>query len=102
VKWLAQFGKFWYDFLIGDDWRLAVGVVAAISGLLRRRTPWRQLVVVASLRRGVAPRDLGHPRDAPPPPLTPNPGRLDTSAMAVFAIANGTGVEYVEGQLGET
>ena len=33
MKWLAQFGKFWYDFLIGDDWRLAVGVVAAISGL---------------------------------------------------------------------
>jgi hypothetical protein len=33
VKWLAQFGKFWYDFLIGDDWRLAAGVVAAISGL---------------------------------------------------------------------
>jgi uncharacterized membrane protein HdeD (DUF308 family) len=33
VKWLAQFGKFWYDFLIGDDWRLAVGVVATISGV---------------------------------------------------------------------
>jgi hypothetical protein len=31
MNWLAQFGKFWYDFLIGDDWRLAVGVVATIS-----------------------------------------------------------------------
>ena len=31
MKWLAQFGKFWYDFLIGDDWRLAVGVVITIS-----------------------------------------------------------------------
>jgi hypothetical protein len=33
MKWLAQFGKFWYDFLIGDDWRLAVGVVITISGV---------------------------------------------------------------------
>jgi hypothetical protein len=22
------FGAFWYDFVIGDDWRVAVGVVA--------------------------------------------------------------------------
>jgi membrane protease YdiL (CAAX protease family) len=34
MKWVAQFGKFWYDFLIGDDWRLAVGVVITISGVL--------------------------------------------------------------------
>ena len=33
MKWLVQFGKFWYDFLIGDDWRLAVGVVITISGV---------------------------------------------------------------------
>ena len=33
MKWLAQFGKFWYDFLIGDDWRLAVGVVITISAV---------------------------------------------------------------------
>ena len=30
MKHLATFGRFWYDFIIGDDWRLAVGVVAAI------------------------------------------------------------------------
>lgn len=33
MKWLAHFGKFWYDFLIGDDWRLAVGVVITISSV---------------------------------------------------------------------
>ncbi len=33
MKWLAQFGRFCYDFLIGDDWRLAVGVVVTISGV---------------------------------------------------------------------
>jgi hypothetical protein len=30
MKHLATFGRFWYDFIIGDDWRLAVGVVATI------------------------------------------------------------------------
>ena len=33
MKLLVQFGKFWYDFLIGDDWRLAVGVAAAVAGV---------------------------------------------------------------------
>jgi hypothetical protein len=28
---LRSFGKFWYDFIIGDDWRVAVGVTVAIS-----------------------------------------------------------------------
>jgi hypothetical protein len=27
MKNLKAFGMFWYDFLIGDDWRVAVGVV---------------------------------------------------------------------------
>ena len=26
---LKAFGAFWYDFVIGDDWRVAVGVVCA-------------------------------------------------------------------------
>ena len=28
---LRAFGHFWYDFIIGDDWRIALGVVAAVS-----------------------------------------------------------------------
>jgi tryptophan-rich sensory protein len=27
---LKAFGAFWYDFVVGDDWRVAVGVVAAL------------------------------------------------------------------------
>jgi hypothetical protein len=30
---LAQFGRFWYDFIIGDDWRIAVGVVLTVVGV---------------------------------------------------------------------
>ena len=28
---LRAFGKFWYDFIIGDDWRLALGVTVSIA-----------------------------------------------------------------------
>jgi hypothetical protein len=31
VKYLVAFGVFWYDFVVGDDWSIAVGVVAAIA-----------------------------------------------------------------------
>ncbi len=27
---LRAFGAFWYDFVVGDDWVVAVGVVAAL------------------------------------------------------------------------
>ena len=27
---LKAFGAFWYDFVVGDDWRVALGVVAAL------------------------------------------------------------------------
>ena len=28
---MRQFGRFWYDFVVGDDWRVAAGVVAAVA-----------------------------------------------------------------------
>jgi hypothetical protein len=28
---LRTFGRFWYDFIIGDDWRLALGVTLSIA-----------------------------------------------------------------------
>jgi hypothetical protein len=31
MKQLRAFGRFWYDFVVGDDWRLAVGVVVALA-----------------------------------------------------------------------
>jgi hypothetical protein len=31
MKWLARFGRFWWDFVIGDDWLVAVLVIAAIG-----------------------------------------------------------------------
>jgi hypothetical protein len=36
MRHLETFGRFWWDFVIGDDWRVAAGVIAALglSGLL--------------------------------------------------------------------
>lgn len=36
LNWIRGFFAFWYDFIVGDDWTVAVGVVAAlvIIGLL--------------------------------------------------------------------
>ena len=31
MKRLAAFGRFWWDFVIGDDWRVAVLVAVAIG-----------------------------------------------------------------------
>jgi hypothetical protein len=31
VRWLAGFGRFWWDFVVGDDWRVAALVAAAIG-----------------------------------------------------------------------
>ncbi|MEY2436956.1 MAG: hypothetical protein QOF97_1792 [Acidimicrobiaceae bacterium] len=28
---LTTFARFWYDFIVGDDWRLAAGTVVAIT-----------------------------------------------------------------------
>ena len=30
MKFLKSFGQFWYDFIIGDDWKIAVAVVLAL------------------------------------------------------------------------
>jgi hypothetical protein len=31
VKYVRAFGRFWWDFVIGDDWRAAAGVGIAIG-----------------------------------------------------------------------
>ena len=60
---LRAFGAFWYDFVVGDDWRIALGVVRALAatyGISRTSAPaWWLLplavagLVAVSLRRAV-------------------------------------------------
>jgi hypothetical protein len=34
VRFLKSFGAFWYDFIIGDDWKIAVAVVLSLAIVL--------------------------------------------------------------------
>jgi hypothetical protein len=31
VSYLTSFGRFWWDFVVGDDWTTAVGVAVALA-----------------------------------------------------------------------
>ena len=31
MKYLVAFGRFWWDFVVGDDWLVAVGLVVALG-----------------------------------------------------------------------
>ena len=30
MKYIVGFGRFWWDFIVGDDWKIAAGVVLAL------------------------------------------------------------------------
>ena len=36
MKFIANFGRFWYDFIVGDDWFIAVAgvILIAVTALL--------------------------------------------------------------------
>jgi hypothetical protein len=63
VKYLRSFGLFWWNFVVGDDWRLAAGVAVSIglTGVLAHQdfdVWWLLPIAVAlllteSLRRAV-------------------------------------------------
>ena len=31
MRFVRGFGRFWFDFIVGDDWRIAVGVVVVLA-----------------------------------------------------------------------
>ena len=50
MKWLGGFAKFWYDFIVGDDWRLAICVVVmvgVVTFLAHRGVDWWWLLPVS-------------------------------------------------------
>ncbi len=30
-RWMRGFAAFWWDFVVGDDWRVAAGIVVALA-----------------------------------------------------------------------
>jgi hypothetical protein len=63
---LRTFGKFWYDFIIGDDWRLALGVTASIVlvfAVTREVADWWWLLPLAvAALLAVSVNDATRPR----------------------------------------
>jgi hypothetical protein len=31
IRFVRGFGRFWYDFIVGDDWKIAVGVCLMLA-----------------------------------------------------------------------
>jgi hypothetical protein len=65
VSWLVGFGRFWYRFIIGDDWTVgasvAIGLIATALFNTGRFLAWLviPLVVIVMLRVSVQ-RTKGH------------------------------------------
>ena len=76
---LRSFGAFWWDFIVGDDWRIAAGVVVGTGGDQGRGEQRRAGVVARSGGRGWAARDVIAPR-YPPQVLSPLPAVVSASA----------------------
>jgi hypothetical protein len=65
MSYLRAFGRFWWNFIVGDDWRVAAGVAVALGAtyLLTHNgvDAWWllpiavALVLAESLRRAVRP-----------------------------------------------
>ncbi len=60
MDWLRRFGRFWYDFLVGDRWELFVGPIvvlaltwglasAGVSGALAGAVLFGGVVTVAAI-----------------------------------------------------
>lgn len=57
---LKSFGAFWWDFIVGDDWRIAAGVIVAlaVAAVLAHNsiTAWWVLPVAVVLMLGLSLR----------------------------------------------
>ncbi|WP_029135485.1 hypothetical protein [Nakamurella lactea] len=52
IKFLKAFGQFWYDFIIGDDWKIAVSVILALAatlGLYKAGVPEPAVTVIGGV-----------------------------------------------------
>ncbi|MGN6723283.1 MAG: hypothetical protein ACTHJM_14705 [Marmoricola sp.] len=56
MRFLKGFGQFWYDFLIGDDWKIAVAIVSvlAVGAAIVGGGSYNQGVLTVCLGIGVA------------------------------------------------
>jgi hypothetical protein len=60
IRWLRSFGRFWYDFVVGEDWVVAATVASALFAvwLLHRAnvSAWWMLPAAAVAVAGLSLR----------------------------------------------
>lgn len=58
--WVVAFGRFWYDFIIGDDWTVAVAVFIGLvaTGILNANhiVSWWLMPIIVVVMTGVSVR----------------------------------------------
>ncbi len=77
MRFLITFGRFWYDFIVGDDWRLGAGtlitILLTVAATARGINVWWLLVLLVSVLLAtsvnLATRPKRSDRPASPPPV---------------------------------
>jgi hypothetical protein len=46
---IKRFGHFWWDFIVGDDWRVALGIALALGLTAVLATAWASAWIVMPL-----------------------------------------------------
>jgi hypothetical protein len=73
VRYIARFVRFWYDFIVGDDWRLAAGTAALLVLVHLAASRWERswmllplgvLLLLAASVRHAARTARRHPSPA--------------------------------------
>lgn len=61
MRFARGFARFWWDFVVGDDWRIAAGVVVVLAGgaVLVARTSVPHGVVVTLTAVGIVVVAIG-------------------------------------------
>ena len=58
MKYVSAFGRFWWDFIVGDDWTVAAGVAVALGlvGVLAGQgvNAWWLLPLAVALLTGIS------------------------------------------------
>jgi len=49
MRYLRSFALFWWDFIVGDDWRVAVGIALALGLTAALATTWASAWIVLPL-----------------------------------------------------
>ena len=61
MRFVRGFARFWWDFVVGEDWRIAAGVVVVLTGgaLLVAKTSAPDGVVAALTALGIVAVAIG-------------------------------------------